>query len=101
LDLQAISRINGIAAEGVVPDVTFFVDIPVDEIARRKTAAGVPFDRMESGGREFYHRVRCGYLAMAEKEGRFVHVEGMGTVEEIGTTIWRTYQDIQQKRSGS
>ncbi len=54
LDLQAIGRINAIASAGLVPDLTIFVDIPIEEIGRRKTAAGVPFDRMESGGGEFY-----------------------------------------------
>lgn len=101
LDLEAIARINGIAANGLVPNLTFFVDIPLEEIERRKSAAGVPFDRMESGGRAFYQRVRDGYLAMAEKESRFVRVEGKGTIEEIGKAIWHVYQDIQQKRSGS
>jgi dTMP kinase len=101
LDLQAIGRINAIASAGLVPDLTIFVDIPIEEIGRRKAAAGVPFDRMESGGAEFYLRVRRGYQLMAEQEERFVRVNGMGTVDEIGAAIWRVYQDIQQQRSGT
>jgi dTMP kinase len=101
LDLQAIGRINAIASAGLVPDLTIFVDIPIEEIGRRKAAAGVPFDRMESGGAEFYRRVRRGYQLMAEQEERFVRVNGMGTIDEIGAAIWQVYQDIQQKRSGT
>lgn len=99
LDLESIGRINTIAAAGVIPDITFFVDIPLEEIVRRKTAAGVPFDRMESGGEEFYRRVRHGYLTMAAQEKRFVRVEGTGTIESIGGNVWQSYQDIQQQRS--
>lgn len=101
LDLNSIERINAVAAGGLVPDLTFFVDIPVEEIERRKTVAGVPFDRMESGGREFYQRVRDGYTAMAGRKSRFVRVEGTGSVEEVAGRIWQAYQDIQQKRSRS
>jgi dTMP kinase len=89
IDLRAVHAINKLATAGINPDLTLLVDIPVEEIARRKAAAGLTFDRMESAGREFYERVRNGYLEIARDEpGRFVRINGMGSVEEVSRAIW-------------
>jgi dTMP kinase len=88
LDLAAVNQINRFATAGVAPDLTILVDIAVEEIDRRKRAAGTAFDRMESAGREFYERVRGGYLAIAsEHADRCVVVNGMRSVEEIAGEI--------------
>ncbi len=50
LPLDAVKSINNLATGGLDPDLTFFIDIPVDEIERRKKKAGIMFDRMESSG---------------------------------------------------
>lgn len=97
LDLEAVQLINKVATTGIAPDVTFLVDIPVEEIERRKAKAGLTFDRMESSGKEFYRRVRNGYLEMARTEQqRFTVVDGMLPVEEIHRTIWSS---VEQKVS--
>lgn len=88
LNLEAVKLINKVATTGIVPDVTFLVDIPVDEIERRKAKAGLTFDRMESSGKEFYHRVRDGYLEIARNEQqRFVTLDGLAPIEEIQQKI--------------
>jgi dTMP kinase len=89
LYLDDVLAINRIATTGTMPDLTIFVDIPIDEIERRKTQAGLMFDRMESSGRDFYERVRNGYhqLALAEPE-RWFRVDGTQSVEEIEGRIW-------------
>jgi len=89
LNLQDVHRVNAVATSGLSPDLTVLVDITVDEIGRRKAAAGIPFDRMESSGRTFYERVRSGYLAMAAAEpDRFVRIDGMATVERVEAEVW-------------
>jgi dTMP kinase len=88
VSLEAIRGINRLATSGVDPDLTLLIDIPVEEIERRKTAAGLTFDRMESGGRAFYERVREGYLALARTEQhRIVCLDGRAPVEEIAQRI--------------
>lgn len=89
LDLEFVHRANSFAAAGIVPDLTILVDIPIDEIERRKNAAGQSFDRMESSGRAFYERVRGGYLALASAEpGRFVRINGSAAIETVAAEIW-------------
>jgi len=89
VDIDAVMSINRLATSGRDPDVTFFIDIPVDEIARRKKAAGKSFDRMESSGSAFYERVRNGYREIARAQPhRFLTIDGTQRVDQIEAQIW-------------
>ena len=95
IDLETVKRINRLATGGRDPAITFFVDIPVEEIEQRKKKAGMSFDRMESSGKEFYEHVRHGYREIARNEShRCVTIDGMLTVEEIARDIW---QHVEKK----
>ena len=92
-NLEAVRHINKIATAGTDPDLTILVDIPVDEIERRKAAAGMTFDRMESAGREFYERVRKGYLDIARNEpDRLVLVDGLASIDAVKTQVWQAVE---------
>ncbi len=89
IDLQAIHHINQLATAHTLPDTTIFVDISLEEVERRKIAAGVQVDRMENAGRAFFERVRNGYLTLARQEpDRFIRVDGAASVEEVERKIW-------------
>jgi dTMP kinase len=93
LDLESVRRINAVATAGTDPDLTVLVDITVGEIQARKSASGEPTDRMENAGREFYERVRSGYLAIArEHPGRFLVIDGMRSVNAIALDIRRAVE---------
>ncbi len=89
VDLATIRRINAAATFGLKPDLTILVDIPVEEIGRRKAQAGLSFDRMESSGKGFYEKVRHGYLEIAREESeRFVVVNGLKPIQDLEQEIW-------------
>ncbi len=93
LNLDDVHRINTIATDGTIPDVTLFIDIVPDEIIRRRSLAGQSADRMESSGREFYEKARQGFLSLAQMEsGRFIVINGMDSVERIHGHIWNAVQ---------
>jgi len=88
LPLSGVQAINAFATGNLVPDLTIVVDITVDEIERRKKAAGKGFDRMESSGRAFFERVRAGYAKLcAEEPERVMRVDGMRPVEIVHQDI--------------
>jgi dTMP kinase len=88
IDLADVASLNRIATAGLIPDISIFVDVTVDEIIRRQLATNVPVDRMESAGREFFERVRSGYHAIAKAEPRRWHiVDGMRSVDVIHKEI--------------
>lgn len=94
VNLEDVKRINKIATLGVVPDITFFVDIPIDEIERRIEIAKSSTDRMESSGDSFYERTRKGYFDIAENEPeRFHIVDGLKNVEIIHNEIWKVVNE--------
>ena len=86
LDLEQVKLCNTLATQGVIPTVTFFIDVPYDEAQQRMQfhpSTGEP-DRMERSGRDFFDRVRNGYLAIAAGDPkRFVIVNGVQARADI------------------
>ncbi len=71
IDAAFIKGANELGSLGVVPDLTFILDLPVEEAARRR---GEDSDRIELEGGSFAETVREAYLALAEAEGKRVCV---------------------------
>jgi dTMP kinase len=88
ISLEVISTINRYATDNLVPDLTFFLDIPIKEIEKRVLRAKKNKDRMESSGIDFYERVRNGYLELAKKEPRYHLLDGLLTIDDIHDTVW-------------
>lgn len=84
IDLEFVTRLQQFAIGSAVPDITFFIDIPVDEfIARKQKVKEGSLDRMETSKIAFYEKVRDGYLEIAEKEKRFLVIDGLKSIDEI------------------
>jgi len=88
VSLDTVRVVNHAASSGLVPDLTFFLDIPVEEVERRMRRSHTSKDRMESNGLGFYRRAREGYLDIARNERRFHVVDGLQPIETIQETIW-------------
>jgi dTMP kinase len=89
---QAVWEVGHIATAGVLPDLTFVLDLDVLAAARRRQ--GTP-DRMESRGTEFQRRVRRGFLAEAAAHpGRMLVVDAARSIEEIQADIRRAAEGI-------
>jgi dTMP kinase len=86
LSLDTISRLNEAATEGLLPDLTFFIDIPVEEALRRGLGRGA--DRMEMEQAAFYERVIEGYRRIAVSDPRRVLVvDGCDTVDRVAEKV--------------
>lgn len=86
LPLEDIEKCNAVATGGLVPDLTLYVDIPLDEAQRRAGKGGG--DRMESAGEEFYRRVVQGYRHLADTQPERVHrVDGTRSIDAIHADI--------------
>jgi dTMP kinase len=86
--LDIVNHVHSLAIDETIPDITFFIDIPVG-IAneRRKKKSKGKLDRIELSDTEFYNRVRNGYLEIAKKEERFKIIDGTQTIETIQNQI--------------
>jgi dTMP kinase len=88
IPIEVVMKIHDLAIGDTIPDLTFFIDIPVG-IAneRKKKKSKVKLDRIELADIEFYNRVRSGYLEIARNEERFKVIDGTQTIETIQNQI--------------
>jgi dTMP kinase len=88
IPIEVVKKVHDLAIGDTIPDLTFFIDIPVG-IAneRKKKKSKVKLDRIELADIEFYNRVRSGYLEIARQEERFKVIDGTQTIETIQNQI--------------
>ena len=94
INLNSVKTIQKFAIGLAIPHLTFFIDLPLDEIDKRREKFGATnLDRIELSENEFYNRVRNGYIDMSLMEKRFVTIDGTLSIEEIHNKIIEVVQD--------
>ena len=79
IDPRLVDLLNQIASKGVRPDLTFLLDCPSDiglkrAVRRDRQKRSNRQDRFEREKIQFHHRVRRGYLSLAEQEPRRIKI---------------------------
>lgn len=88
IPIEVVMKVHELAIGDTIPDLTFFIDIPVGIANERKKKKNkVKLDRIEVADIEFYNRVRSGYLEIARREERFKVIDGTQTIETIQNQI--------------
>jgi len=89
IDLAFLRELCDVATGGLVPDLTFVLDLPVP-ISRERTAArdGGAGDRMEREDPGFYERVRRGFLDLAERSPRYHVFDATKPPEELSAQAY-------------
>lgn len=101
INLEDVFAIHRVAIDDCIPDLTIFLDIPFEESVRRKKLANLPPDRIESMDKEFFDKVREGYLQIQKREPeRFIVISGIGSPEEIHYKIIQLFNDQLSKLRG-
>ncbi len=95
-DIEAINRI---AIDDILPDLTFFIDISLDEIEKRQRAAGKLTDRMERSGRNFFERTQNGYYELSRTQKRLHIIQGERSPQEIFDELWSIIQQEVHRSS--
>jgi dTMP kinase len=99
LALGELDRLVTWAASGIEPDLTVLVDLAPALAAARRGA--VP-DRLEGLDDGFHHRVRQGYLSMAQSAPtRWVVVDGSRPVRDVADAVHRLVTERLGSPSGA
>ena len=78
-----VISLNDIATSGLAPDITFLLDLSVEDAFARRKGRGEADDRMELLGLQFQESVRDGYLKAASRFDRIKVIDANRTPEEI------------------
>ena len=87
IDTELINEMNHIASHNLVPDLTFYMKISLEEAELRRS--NMLKDRMESSGEAFYRDVIKGFDTIAEKENRVVTLDATRERHEVHNLIWQ------------
>jgi len=85
LGVEQVLALNLSAVGGLLPDLTFLVEIDIDIALARVGDKG---DRIERAGAEFWPRVVDAYRELAERfPERYVVIDGSRSVEDIAAEV--------------
>ncbi|MBT8385903.1 MAG: dTMP kinase [Ignavibacteria bacterium] len=98
IPVDVIAGVHNLAIGDTIPDITYFIDIPVG-IAneRKKKQSKGKLDRIELADMEFYSRVRNGYLETAKNESRFKVIDGTQSIQNIHNHIISEFELIDKR----
>lgn len=86
LDLVALRSITRFATGGLIPDLTFYIDVPVSVGIARKQHDQV--NRLDAKEIAYHEKVRVGFLELAKAEpARWVVVDGTRSVDQVQNEI--------------
>ena len=88
LDLDTLRSLEAVATDGLRPDLTILLDLPVEVGLARKTET-VDQTRFETGfDVAFHRRVRDGFLSLAAAEsGRFAVVDAAASEDAVWSAV--------------
>jgi len=88
LDLNTVRNVIAFATQNLKPDITFYLDLPVEEGIERRKRGGGEWNRLDDQTLEFHRRVRAGYWQMVQAEPeRWVCIDAAREVEAIQADI--------------
>jgi len=86
LEIDQVKKINDIATDGLIPNLTILLDVP-PEIGLQRTRG--KNHRMENEGLLFHEKVRQGYHQLSAQEPeRFLILDGTKDKKYIQSKIW-------------
>lgn len=84
--LDRLRALEAVATDGLMPDLTILLDLPVDVGLKRKAPGDVT--RFEEFDLAFHRRVRDGFLALAAAASqRFVVIDATRSPQEVATAV--------------
>jgi dTMP kinase len=103
LDLTALRQITAFATGGLTPDLTIYLDCPVEEGLHRKQRAMAlgegEWNRLDQEPVEFHRRVRQGYLALiAAEPDRWLVLDAHRPIKEIQKEIRKAVKSVLEAK---
>ncbi len=86
LNINNLELMNTIATDGLIPDITFILDIDPEKASERIQTEAT--DRMEAAGIDFFKKIRQGYCQIREQnQSRCIVIDGEKPQKDISKEI--------------
>lgn len=85
IDAASIALLEKLVHGDLQPDLTLYLDVPVDVAFRR--IAERDLDRIEREERAFFERVRTNYLERARREDRIHVIDASASLETVAAAV--------------
>ena len=95
LDVNIIKDLEIIATKGISPDITFLLDIPVEESIKRRINR--KDDRIEKEGKEFLSNVSLGFQVLSEGS-KWKKISAINSKEKITSEIQSEIKKLIQNQ---
>jgi dTMP kinase len=93
INLGIVSIVNQLSTDGLEPEMTILIDLPVEDSLRRKGDRAN--DRFDSEDVAFHTRVREGFLNLAKDNAdRWLVIDGLKTRSQISQEIWEKVKPL-------
>jgi dTMP kinase len=91
LNMETIDALERLATDGLRPDLTFLLDLPVElGLARRRNMTDGDWNWLDAETMAFHERVRAAYLAFAAAEpGRWIVLDATQPPDALAEQIWQ------------
>ncbi len=90
LDVDFLEELNLFSTDGLKPDIVFCFDIDLETMNERLGKRDV----IESKSRDFFYRVRHGYLELAKRNNRFFLIDGRKKKEDVFKEVLRIWESF-------
>lgn len=86
--VEMITSLNQISTDGMLPDLTFYLDVPVEVGLTRRAESG-KLDRLDMEGTQFHLAVREAYLKLVEEDttGRLIYIDADRDIEAVSDDV--------------
>ncbi len=85
LGIDPVRALSMWATDGLLPDLTLLLDVPLDLASARRTGQA---DRMEAEKADFHQRVREGFLELAQADpGRYLVLDATKPVDGVAAAV--------------
>jgi dTMP kinase len=90
LPLRQLQKAQELAVDGLTPDLTLLLDLPVELGLQRRMGAAEAPNRLDAEARAFHESVRTGYHSLvAADRVRWHVIDAAASVDQIADAIWQ------------
>ena len=93
LGMERIAKLNEYATSGMMPSLTFYLDLDPEVGMKRIHTNKRDQNRLDLESMDFHHKIRQGYQLLCEREERIHCIDANQSIETLLEEVWKVIQE--------